>query len=70
MGTKILKRGRGKLGEGVGSLKKRGLEPPYELCDVKELAKTIIKSLFYLNYYHIQLYGIWNSRVKKLSYGL
>ena len=29
--TKILKKGEGKLCQGVGALK-RGLEPPYELC--------------------------------------
>ena len=29
--TKILKRGGGKLGQGMGALKSRGLEPPYEL---------------------------------------
>ena len=29
--TKILKRGRGKLGQGVGTLKKGRLEPHYKL---------------------------------------
>ena len=30
--TKILKRGGGKLSQGVGALKREGLEPPYEIC--------------------------------------
>ena len=29
--TKILKSGGGKLGQGMGALKSRGPEPPYEL---------------------------------------
>ena len=29
--TKIFKKEGGKLGQGVGALKKGGLEPPYEL---------------------------------------
>ena len=38
--TKILKRGRGKLGQGVGALE-RGLDPPYELCRTLYLSFSV-----------------------------
>ena len=35
-GNKDFKKGGGKLGQGVGALKRGGMEPPYELCSFKK----------------------------------
>ena len=44
--TTILKRA-GKLGQGVGALKQRGLETPYELCLLLEVTPQLRKEKYY-----------------------